>query len=164
MTHRVEETRRRSEIFMRFLTARLCARSSSPERLSRQRLKAKIDIELYATGRPRRDGQPEERRALIAYISYVIHAIERVECAEADFDRRSFVSLLPILRSFQIKLFRPAKIECRRARSFQTISAHSVRPVIGNRIVIVIESGRQAVWTPGSKRNRHPQIEPAPRL
>src|SRR5215831_12443590 len=128
------------------------------------RLEAKIEIELYATCRSRRHRQAEKRRALIAHIARVIHPIHHVESAEADFDCRSFIRLLPILRSFQIELLRPAQVECRGARALQTVAAHAEWPVVGDRIVIVIAPGCQAVGTSGSKRNRHPQIEPVSSL
>src|SRR6266511_1209854 len=98
-------------------------------------LEAKIEIELYATGRSRRHRQAEKRRALIAHKARVIHTIHHVESADADFDCRSFIRLLPILR---------------RARPLQTVAAHAEWPIIGNRIVIVIMPGGQAVRTPGS--------------
>src|SRR5262245_22424599 len=126
----------------------------------RMRLEAKVEIELYATSRSRRHRQAEKRRALIDHIARVIHTIEHIESAEADFDCRSFIRLLSILRRFQIELLRPAQIECRGARPLQTVAAHADWPIIGNRIVIVIAPGGQAVRTPGSKRYRHPQIEP----
>src|SRR5262249_14183829 len=137
-----------------------CASLTWSDLDDRMRLEAKIEIELYATGRSRRHRQAEKRRALIAHIARVIHPIHHVESAEADFDCRSFIPLLPILPRFQIELLRPAQIECRPARPLQTVAAHADWPVVGDRIVIVIAPAGQAVRTPGIKRNRHPQIEP----
>src|SRR5215813_665435 len=143
---------------------RYCASLTWSDLDDRMRLKAKIEIELYATGRSRRHRQAEKWRALIAHIARVIHPIHHVESADPDFDRWSFIRLLPILRRFQIELLRPAQVECRGGRPLQTVAAHADWPIIGNRIVIVIAPGGQAVRTPGSKRYRHPQIEPVPRL
>src|SRR5262245_54528950 len=135
---------------------RYCASLTWSDLDDRMRLEAKIEIELYATGRSRRHRQPEKRRDLIAHIARVIHPIHHVESAEADFDRRSFISLLPILRRSQIELLRPAQINGRRARPLRTIATHAEWTVVGDRVVIVIAPGGQAVRAPGGKRDRHP--------
>src|SRR5215813_5622621 len=114
----------------------------------RPRLKAEIEIELYATGRSRRHRQPEKRRAQIAHIAHVIHAIQRVESGDAHFDRRSFIRLLPILRRLEKEFLRPAQIERRGASPLQTVAAHPEWPVVGDRVMIVIPPDRQAVGTP----------------
>src|SRR5262245_57479326 len=126
----------------------------------RPRLKAEIEIELYATGRTRRHWQPEKRRDLIANIAQVIDSIQDVEGADADFDRRSFISLLPVLRRLEKEFLRPAQIERRGARPLQTVAAHAEWPVVGDRVAIVVAPGAQAVGTSGSNRNRYPKIEP----
>src|SRR5215470_7524695 len=104
----------------------------------RQRLKAEIEIELYAAGRSRRHRQPEKGRAQIAHIARVIHVIQRVESGDAHFNRRSFIRLLPTLRRLEKEFLRPAEIKRGGARSLQTVAAHAGWPVVGDRVVIVI--------------------------
>src|SRR5206468_12964551 len=106
--------------------------------------------ELKPPRRLRSNRTSEERGRQRADVAGRVHAIEHVECIDAQGESRA----RRFFRLIEEQNARPAQIEISVPGTFQAIAPHVRRPRVGAARVEVVASGREGIWPAGIQCER----------